>query len=441
MDNASPIESLDELRNAAEQGDPLAQYDLAIIYAGGRGVPKDTAEATQWFRKAAGQGHAPAQYELGLCFKHGRGVPKDEAEAVKWFRKAAELGNVSAQLLLSIAYKCGKGIEKDQEESLRWLRKAAEAGDARAQHRLGLEYFLGRMMPRDFAEAAKWVRKAAEAGHVDAQSSYGGFLRYGWGVEKNLAEAVEWYRKAAVQGDKHGEYHLGMCYAYGWLGIGKDFEEARKWLQLAAEKNYRDAKYQLQLLFFRKHPILIWLNISTTICGLGLLIFHGIRSPILIQIHAVGAYFGIFAVVTSIALAIIFVLKKLGIKGLDNEEMEQWNKRFFSAVKKRPWQFLLIPAEDGFFLLPLLYIGINPVSAAVAAFLFGVTHYPMFPWHTCIPKCVAYFFVALFVLPYGIWSIVVAHWLLDALALLWVLLAEVKGKPTLRRILEAWKTE
>jgi uncharacterized membrane protein len=67
----------------------------------------------------------------------------------------------------------------------------------------------------------------------------------------------------------------------------------------------------------------------------------------------------------------------------------------------------------GFFLLPLFYVGISPVSAAVAAFLFAVAHYPVFPWRYCIPKGIAYFFVALFILPHGIWSVVVAHLLVD----------------------------
>ena len=84
--------------------------------------------------------------------------------------------------------------------------------------------------------------------------------------------------------------------------------------------------------------------------------------------------------------------------------------------------------------MPLLYFGISPASAAVAASLFAAAHYPSFPWRYCVPKGIAYFFVALFVLPHGIWSIVVAHLLMDAGAFAFLLLAKIERKPTLRRI-------
>ena len=440
MDTPSPIESLDDLRLTAEHGNPLAQYDLAIKYAGGRGVAQDFTQAVHWFRKAAEQGDAPSQYELGICFKNGRGVPKDEAEAAKWFRKGAELGETSAQLLLSIAYKNGEGVEKNQEESLNWLRRAAEAGDVTAQYLMGSEFFVGRRMPRDYVEAAKWTRKAAEAGKARAQSFYGNHLLFGWGIEKNISEAIKWYQKAAEQGDKRGEYYLGMCYSRG-VGLEKNFEEAQKWLQRAAQKNYRDAKYQLRLLLFRKYSILKWRNITLTIFGFALLIFHAFHSPISIHIRAVGIFLGIFAVIALTTVAMAVLQRKFGVKWLDEKDAEQTSEKIISGFKKRPWEFLLIPAEDGFFLLPLLYIGINPLSAAVAAFCFGVMHYPLYPWQACVPKGIAYFFVALFVLPYGIWSVIVAHLSVDAILILALLLDKVEGKPTLRRIVKVLQTE
>jgi len=44
----------------AEQGLPLAQYNLGVMYYNGQGVPKDYAEAAKWYRKAAEQGLAEA---------------------------------------------------------------------------------------------------------------------------------------------------------------------------------------------------------------------------------------------------------------------------------------------------------------------------------------------------------------------------------------------
>ena len=50
-------EEIAEWKEAAEKGDPEAQYNLGVAYSFGRGVPKDDKEAVKLFRKAAEQGH------------------------------------------------------------------------------------------------------------------------------------------------------------------------------------------------------------------------------------------------------------------------------------------------------------------------------------------------------------------------------------------------
>ncbi|MGZ8942198.1 MAG: tetratricopeptide repeat protein, partial [Methylobacter sp.] len=76
-------------------------YNLGVMYANGRGVPKDEREAVAWYRKAAEQGDAAAQYNLGWMYDHGQGVAKDEREAVAWYRKAAEQGDEDAKTRLN----------------------------------------------------------------------------------------------------------------------------------------------------------------------------------------------------------------------------------------------------------------------------------------------------------------------------------------------------
>lgn len=403
-------------------------------------MPKDLSEAVRYYRLAAEQGHAYGQRNLGLCYQDGLGVPRDAVEGIRWLRKAADRGFVPAQLSLVLTYKDGLGVPKDQQEALKWLRKAAENGDANAQIWLGAEYSIGRHQSRDLYESARWFRRAAEAGHATGQSGYGHRLLSGQGVGKNPIEAIQWFRKAADQGNADGEHCLGVCYADG-LGTDRDFDEARKWFQLAARQNFPDAKYRLRLLFFQKHSILKRRDACITTLGCALLIFHALHTPISVNGFAIAAFLGILAASGLAFLAAMAVMERFGMKGLDEKEADAGSERFFSALKKEPWRFLLVPAEDGFFLLPLLYVGISPVSAAVAAFLFAVAHYPVFPWRYCIPKGTAYFFVALFILPHGIWSIVVAHLLVDVGLFVFILLAKVEGKPTWHRLLRVLRTE
>ncbi len=55
------------MKALAEQGMAAAQYNLALMYDNGEGVPENDAEAVKWYRKAADQGNAEAQSNLGLC--------------------------------------------------------------------------------------------------------------------------------------------------------------------------------------------------------------------------------------------------------------------------------------------------------------------------------------------------------------------------------------
>lgn len=114
-------EAVKQLKPVAEQGHPIAQFLVGLMYHRGQGVPQNHAEAVKWLRKAAEQNLAPAQAELGLIYQLGEGVSRNEREAVNWLRKAAEQNNVGGQIGLGMAYATGKGTEKDLVKAHMWL--------------------------------------------------------------------------------------------------------------------------------------------------------------------------------------------------------------------------------------------------------------------------------------------------------------------------------
>ena len=126
----SAQDDLDMVRQAADQGDAEAQFNLGIAYAKGQGVLKDEAEAVRWYRLAADQDDARAQHNLGFMYANGQGVLKDEAEAMRWYRLAAEQGDAMAQLNLGVRYDNGEGVLKDDAEAVHWYRLAADQGIA-----------------------------------------------------------------------------------------------------------------------------------------------------------------------------------------------------------------------------------------------------------------------------------------------------------------------
>jgi TPR repeat protein len=94
----------------------------------------DFQQAMEWYRKAADQGHAAAQLNLGLMYASGRGVPRDDAEALNWMRKSADGGNAAAQHDLGV--RCHRFSLRARHtdsgehriEGYKWLYLAAAQG-------------------------------------------------------------------------------------------------------------------------------------------------------------------------------------------------------------------------------------------------------------------------------------------------------------------------
>jgi len=82
-------------------------------------------------------------------------------------------------------------------------------------------------------------------------------------------------------------------------------------------------------------------------------------------------------------------------------------------IKREPWQLLLIPGEDGLFFLPLIYTGINPLTALGASILFGFAHIGYKSKTACAMTSVIAFMICLFVIPYGIINAVIGHLIVD----------------------------
>ena len=86
----------EEMPEAADQGDAIAQYNLGIMYQNGEGVPEDDTEAVKWYRLVADKGYVIAQNNLGVMYYRGQGVPVNYVTAYAWWNIASASGNESA---------------------------------------------------------------------------------------------------------------------------------------------------------------------------------------------------------------------------------------------------------------------------------------------------------------------------------------------------------
>ena len=100
------IQPYSKLRQAAELGDPEAQFDLAYLYykAGTdpaiTGMIQSDKLAAQWYRKAALQGHGSAQYNMAVLHLQGRGVERDPVEAYAWLLQSSSHGHEGSLVLI-----------------------------------------------------------------------------------------------------------------------------------------------------------------------------------------------------------------------------------------------------------------------------------------------------------------------------------------------------
>lgn len=95
LEDTDPIEAF-QLYSSAVQKDnnPLIAYRLGWMYFGGKGVEKNTTEATRWFKKAAENGRiADAMFMIGyihLLNTAGAMSSSDRILVAQWFILAAE---------------------------------------------------------------------------------------------------------------------------------------------------------------------------------------------------------------------------------------------------------------------------------------------------------------------------------------------------------------
>lgn len=80
------------VRDAAERGEVDAQYAMGLIYAEGRGVPIDLAQAHYWLSLAIDQGDADANLLRNIV---GSQMTDEEYAAAKRLRAGASLAIVT----------------------------------------------------------------------------------------------------------------------------------------------------------------------------------------------------------------------------------------------------------------------------------------------------------------------------------------------------------
>ncbi len=298
-------EHVGQVAEAANGGNPLAQYYLGSAYLFGLGVPADPREAMKWYEKAAVT-QSGASHNLGWMFKTGTGTASNPEVASRWFEQAANAGHAASMFELSVFYMLGHGVEQDLEAGAEWLAAAAERRLPIAMERFGYYSIQGRYgVARDAARGVSWLVEAllegdttaihsiigfrandelsdadvvpvherleeeSAAGNIHATAALSLLVTDGWlGVRPNRERAFKLALAAAQQGSAVGKYAVGWSY---WKGLGapRDLEMAIKWFRESAEQGYYMAQYRMGIQSLRGEGVqkdldegLRWLKLS-----------------------------------------------------------------------------------------------------------------------------------------------------------------------------------
>jgi hypothetical protein len=93
---------------------------------------------------------------------------------------------------------------------------------------------------------------------------------------------------------------------------------------------------------------------------------------------------------------------------------------------------LSTPAEDGLICVPVLFVGIGPLSAALGGIAFGFLHLGRFTYLECIGKSITYAAVCYVVLPHGVLTVVLGHVIMNGIAFVGIQIARRKLSEKLR---------
>lgn len=129
QDYAEAFEVFDTL---SRQGDSRAAFYLSLLYSKGLGVIPNPEYSLQLLQQAAEAGEPMAQYNLGNQYTRDGPLGYHPRLALAWWQKAAAQGLVLAQHNLGSLYALGKGVEQDLDKARYWYAEAAKNGSQRS---------------------------------------------------------------------------------------------------------------------------------------------------------------------------------------------------------------------------------------------------------------------------------------------------------------------
>jgi TPR repeat protein len=218
---------------AAEAGDPAAQYTVSMEYFRGQHLAKNPAQALAWLTRSAENGYGPAYRVLGGIYAYGSyGIARDNAKAGKWLALAKDQNKATA-LDVAEMYLEGRGVNRDYDKAIEYYTELAEQYVAEAHLKLGMIYSHGPPLTPNYELAEAHFQMAEVLGSAEAAYHLGLLRLNGQGMPADRAAAQSMFELAAQNGYVFANYYLGLL-AYNRPGGGKNLARAHELFGKAA---------------------------------------------------------------------------------------------------------------------------------------------------------------------------------------------------------------
>lgn len=171
LDRADYGTALKVWMNAAQSGDPDAQYYVGVLYEKGAEGQPNFSQAASWYEKAAERGISRAAVNLGRLYEQGLGVEKSDDTAHSWYAKASGLREGHASGRSNDGGKPLSAEAKKQEGQIETLQQELAETRTRLTERTSLLDEERRTLERLKAEASRVGTKSPTPAQASTPTS------------------------------------------------------------------------------------------------------------------------------------------------------------------------------------------------------------------------------------------------------------------------------
>ena len=102
-------------------------------------------------------------------------------------------------------------------------------------------------------QAADLYKQGAEQGDGAAALKLGLMIEAGKASAESYGSKSKWYLRACELGNEVGCHNSGNAFEYGQDGLSKDYQKAREYYRLAAEKGFMQSQYNLGSMYSNRY--------------------------------------------------------------------------------------------------------------------------------------------------------------------------------------------